>query len=81
MFVEDASTVTVGGETDGARNVLSAARYGVQISRSTACKVLGNRVGTDGSGRQAIGNDYSGITVSRSTETTVEGNLVAGSGN
>jgi hypothetical protein len=41
--------------------------------------VLGNRIGTDGSGNEALGNSGEGLVVSAG-ETVVEGNVVAGNG-
>ena len=72
-----ASLVTVGGSTQGARNVVSGGKYGVQITRSHDCDVRGNRVGTDADGQAAIGNQFTGVQVSNTTDSVVQDNLVS----
>ena len=86
-----ASNNVVGGESVGARNIISGNNQeGVLITGSGADgnRVIGNYIGTDESGSSALGNTYNGVKIfggPTNTEiggdTTAEGNLISGHGN
>ena len=60
-----ASDCTVGGTNTGAQNILSGnAEYGVYLTGSTGNVVLGNYIGTDVSGSNAVANGKSGVNLS-----------------
>lgn len=74
----------VGGVTPAARNVLSDANYGMRVEQwSSFNQVQGNLIGTDLSGRHALGNTVMGIELTNTTfnliggETASAGNVIA----
>jgi len=70
----------IGGTTSEARNIISGnTYYGIWIPRGTGNKVQGNFIGTDVTGKAAIGNGYPGIQIYSSNN--VIGGTVAGAGN
>ncbi|MBD2541657.1 esterase-like activity of phytase family protein, partial [Coleofasciculus sp. FACHB-SPT36] len=72
----------IGGATAGAGNVISGNNNnGIWITGNTATgtQVLGNYIGTNASGKVAIGNSLRGITVSAPDNTI--GGTAAGAGN
>ena len=83
-----ADTVTIGGSTAGARNVISG-NTGTGIFLNSAggdggVKILGNFIGTDATGTAKIGNavgidskDSNGITIGQNSPNA--GNVIAGS--
>jgi titin len=76
------SANTVGGLTPGLGNVVSGnAHNGVEVAGSTASGnlILGNRIGTDGTGSVARGNGGDGVLVFGSGNTV--GGTEAGAGN
>ena len=77
-----ASGNTVGGSMAGARNIISGNDLaGVFISEATSSSnlILGNYIGTDVTGSQALGNAESGVDI-RGPGNTV-GGTAAGAGN
>ncbi|MDQ6808644.1 MAG: hypothetical protein M3Z64_04365 [Verrucomicrobiota bacterium] len=80
------STTTIGGTTTAERNVISGCAVGVFLA-SKSNKVVGNFIGTDISGTQAIGNG-TGVVIVNSNHTiggstasarnVISGNLGAG---
>ncbi|MFN0158351.1 MAG: carbohydrate binding domain-containing protein [Bacteroidota bacterium] len=73
---------TVGGNTSGARNVISGnENHGVRISYGYGNTIQGNYVGLDATGTSAIGNDGNGVAiVNFSGGNTVRGNVISGNG-
>ena len=72
VIADGASDNLVGGETPGERNLISGnGEIGVNLSRSagyagdgaTANRVLGNYIGTDVTGTQAMGNGQFGVHI------------------
>ncbi len=76
-----ASNNTVGGGPAGAGNVISGNdEGGVEISSGDGNVVQGNRIGTDVTGTNGLGNASSGIYVDEAFNTTI-GGTAAGAGN
>ncbi len=90
IFFRQSSNNTVGGTTAGAGNLISANRaVGIQVfsEDSTGNQILGNRMGTDATGRrnvddrgQFLGNGLNGILLDNAPGNVV-GGLVPGAGN
>ena len=84
--VVDASDTVIGGTSAAARNVISGNGVtsdgpGIAINGSTGTVVQGNYVGTDATGRRALGNGGPGVTICCGTTGTVIGGAAAGAGN
>jgi hypothetical protein len=79
----NASGNTVGGTTSTARNILSGnSQYGViMISNTTANVVLGNYIGTDAGGGQAVSNILGGVYLADGAIGNTIGGTNAGAGN
>ncbi len=78
------SDVTIGGTAAGARNVISDnGNFGVWISGSgvTGVLVQGNFIGTDASGRVALGNAANGVQIDSAAVKNTIGGTVAGASN
>lgn len=84
-----ASQNTIGGIVSGSRNVISGNSSGIQVSDggTTGNTIQGNLIGTDPTGKVAIGNRYSGVYVCCSAVGTVIGgtttearNVISGNG-
>ena len=57
---------TIGGHTDGRRNLLSGNEHGgVVVSGGSSNVILGNHIGVDASGQLALGNGESGVEMFR----------------
>lgn len=91
VSISDASNNTVGGTVSGARNVISGngtirpqlvgdAGITVVFPGATGNKVMGNYVGTDASGTQALGNSGDGVDIYAAPNNAV-GGTVAGARN
>ena len=78
-----ANDVTIGGTEAGAGNLISGNQFdGIYISGFANAVILGNRIGTDVTGTQALGNGTDGIFVYDQTGTTATiGGTEAGAGN
>ena len=83
VSVDDASGVTIGGAAQGMGNVISAnAQAGISIAGTdtTDVVILGNLVGTDETGKTALGNGTFGVLVS-GTPGVIIGGTATGDGN
>ena len=82
LFIDGASSVTVGGTTPAARDVISAnSGNGVFAQNDSGIVVQGDYVGTDPTGTVGIGNGYygsgAGVSLSLSTSPTIGGSASA----
>ena len=81
-----ATNVIVGGASAGMGNLISGnARDGVHIFKSTGNTVAGNFIGTDATGKVALGNTLDGIYLGSGNNTIGgttpgAGNVIAGNG-
>jgi hypothetical protein len=79
VSINVASQNTIGGATDGARNVISDNRGGVFIGSDVLAgsadgnRVLGNFIGTDVTGAAPLGNAQSGIEIANRARGNVVG--------
>ena len=74
---------TIGGTAQGAGNVISANAYvgvSIQGSASSGALVLGNYIGTDKTGKIALGNQGDGLELGVVSDVTI-GGTTAGAGN
>jgi hypothetical protein len=87
--ISGAPNNTIGGDTEGERNVISGNDVGVSILGSTAMSntFSGNYVGTDASGSSDLGNVYNGVEIGSNAQnntvggqTAPEGNVISGNG-
>ncbi|MBC8401565.1 MAG: T9SS type A sorting domain-containing protein [Candidatus Marinimicrobia bacterium] len=86
VTIVGASNNIVGGYLESERNIISGNEYGIvldgrwnDVYATVNNSVLGNYIGTDITGLQAIGN-YQGIIMTE-TENNVIGGVIAGEGN
>ena len=76
------SNNTVGGAGPGAGNLLSAnGASGVDLISADGNRILGNRIGTDLSGTQALGNELHGVYVKQDSENNIVGGIAPGESN
>lgn len=75
-------TVTIGGTTPAARNVVAACLWGVQVSHDSggATVIQGNYIGTNAAGTAVLPNSESGLILG-GTRTVIIGGAVSGAGN
>src|ERR1043166_1005265 len=64
---------TIGGDTPGSRNVISANTYNVGLVSTANNAVQGNFVGTDITGQKALGTGTYGVYVESTTGTLIGG--------
>lgn len=81
VYIESASSNTIGGPVAGARNVISGnAGAGVRIQSGVAAAdnnaIQGNYIGTDATGTIAAGNRDDGVEVA-AADTLITGNVVS----
>ncbi len=71
---------TIGGTSPGAGNVISGnGTDGIDITQSAAVEVIqGNRIGTDITGTQPLGNGFEGIDVGYNVGPVPGGNILIG---
>jgi hypothetical protein len=89
FVIDGAANNTVGGTKAGARNVISGNfNFGVEISSfafASSNRVMGNYIGTDATGTQALGNQV-GVVIDSAPDNTVGGttvgarNIISGNG-
>ncbi len=80
----DASDNVIGGNTPGARNLISGNdRVGVWLwdADTTGNQVLGNYIGTAATGTKALGNREAGVVVGDGASANVIGGNTPGAGN
>ncbi len=79
----EGSNNTIGGTVSGAGNVVSGNKqYGVFVTNGSPGNVIqGNKIGTDVSGKVAIGNVGYGVLLATSVYNDMVGGTVAGAGN
>jgi hypothetical protein len=83
-IVEGAKNSTIGGSTDGERNVISGnERYGIRISDegTDGNVVSGNYIGVDATGLAALGNNGDGVIVTNGANHNRVGGATAGERN
>jgi titin len=74
IYINGASDNTIGGTALGAGNVISAnAQTGLLIADSSNNVVKGNKIGTDATGMQALGNLGFGIRLWNATDNNIGG--------
>jgi hypothetical protein len=77
----DLSNNTIGGTAAGAGNLISGnGSHGVEVIFGTGNVVQGNRIGTDASGSQPLGNGGHGLLIEGGSSTLIGGQTV-GAGN
>ena len=82
--IVDASSVTVGGTTSSARNLISGnGSNAIEIKGSGAVSntIQGNTIGADATGGQDLGNGSDGIYVANNAAGNTIGGAAAGAGN
>ena len=88
IAITDTSNVTIGGDTSGARNVISGNSFnGIDLYQTSTNNVIaGNYIGTNAAGTADLGNTGEGISVSDSDNNTIGGsssdarNIISGNG-
>ncbi|MBV7332556.1 hypothetical protein KFU94_30880 [Chloroflexi bacterium TSY] len=88
VVVSGASDNVIGGESEGARNLMSGnTRFGILLeeAETTGNRILGNFIGTDITGSQPLGNGEGGVVIlGGASDNTVGGtnqgarNLISG---
>jgi hypothetical protein len=84
VFIDGAPSVTVGGATPAARDVLSgngaqSGAAGIAVSNATGAVIQGSFIGTDATGTVGIGNG-TGVSLTTSPSATI-GGATAAAGN
>jgi hypothetical protein len=80
-FRDGASSVTIGGTTSAARNIISNNNFGIYVlGTASSNNIKGNYIGTDSSGTLARGNNQDGVFIGDAASNQV-GGLNAGDGN
>ncbi|MCK5406182.1 MAG: hypothetical protein KAJ37_01950, partial [Candidatus Krumholzibacteria bacterium] len=83
IFFHDSFDNTVGGTAPGAGNLLSGnGQNGIRLNDvgTTGNVIQGNLIGTDASGKAALGNAQAGINVSNASDNSI-GGATPGAGN
>lgn len=87
VIIKGTGPNSVGGTSAGARNVISGnAGVGVGIAAAAFSYsgpgnlVEGNRIGTDGDGKSALGNSTAGIEILGMSNNTIQENLISANG-
>lgn len=75
------SNTTIGSSTPGGGNLISGNFIGVGIFSVTGTVVIGNLIGTDPSGMNALGNTVSGLFIGNGATNSIIGGVTPGAGN
>jgi len=88
ITLQDATTVTVGGSSAAARNVISgnnaSTADGIWITGGSGHTIKGNYIGLNAAGSATVANAYAGIAIFGSSNNTIggtaagEANIIAG---
>ena len=83
IVITASSDNTIGGSGAAARNLISGnVGTGIAIgSFSSRNRVVGNYVGTDGTGGRSVGNGGSGVSISNESNDNAVGGIATGTGN
>ncbi len=83
LYVENSSSVAIGGTTTAHRNVISGNQDGIVFAGAStvANTIQGNYIGTNSAGTGSIGNSRYGVWIGSSATANFVGGSVAGSGN
>jgi len=87
ILVGSAGPNLLGGTMSGAGNVISGNDYGIYLVETTGSVVQGNWIGTDASGRNALGNIMEGVGLYYAAGNTIGGtgsgarNVISANGN
>ena len=84
IVISSAAGNTVGGTTPAARNIISSnGKFGIDIESvtSTGNLVEGNYIGTDVTGKNALGNTNNGVNIQLDASGNTVGGVAAGAGN
>ena len=83
IYVDNATTDTIGGTTTADRNVISgnsqSSSYGINLKNSSSITVQGDYIGLSAAGTAAVGN-ANGISINGSNDDVI-GGAAAGDGN
>ena len=81
--IENSNGNTIGGNTSGHRNVLSASvnEYGVFLDNADNNTILGNYMGTDLNGLNPLPNFGGGVRIDTGSVSNIVGGTAAGEGN
>ncbi len=83
IYVENSTSVGIGGTTAAHRNIISGNRDGVVFTgaSTTGNRVQGNYIGTNQAGTAALGNSRYGVWIDYSATGNTIGGAVVGAGN
>ncbi len=83
VYVENSSSVAIGGTTSAHRNIISSNQDGVVFSgaSTTGNTIQGNYIGTSLAGTTALGNSRYGVWFDSSATGNTIGGAVSGAGN
>ena len=81
IYLNQASSSTIGGTTAGAGNLISGNTNGVEIDDSSAILVQGNLIGLDQTGTLSFGNTGAGVLVDAGSSANTIGGAVGGARN
>ena len=81
ILVSGANDNTIGGNTVGARNVISGNSDGVGLINATNNLILGNYLGSDAGGTFRVANTADGISIESASTRNIIGGVTAAEGN